>query len=102
MWLRIAECYGLLRQVDIYSVPFKFAKDKDTTWYAAASLVRVDLILKSGAGRECAGAMRKKRNQMLRNRIQPLIESIPSGFVSKAHEVRVHISTIFICSRFIW
>ena len=60
MWLKTAECYGQISQIDIYAVPFPLSKDKDATWFAAASLLRVDIILKSLAGRESFGILKKK------------------------------------------
>jgi hypothetical protein len=87
MWLKTAECYGHISQIDIYDVPFPLSKDKDTTWFAAASLLRVDIILKSLAGRESFGNLKKKRNQKLQNLVHPIVASLPKNFTAKAHEV---------------
>ncbi len=73
--------------IDIYAIPFALSKEKDATWYAAASLLRVEIILKSVAGREAVGVLKKKRNQKLRSLVQPIIASLPPNFVSKAQEV---------------
>nr|CAH0106136.1 unnamed protein product [Daphnia galeata] len=86
MWLKTAECYGQIIQIDIYAVPFALSKDKDATWFAAASLLRVDIILKSLAGRESFGILKKKRNQKLQNLVHPIVASLPTNFTSKAHE----------------
>ncbi|XP_046636081.1 uncharacterized protein LOC124314774 [Daphnia pulicaria] len=86
MWLKTAECYGHISQIDIYDVPFPLSKDKDTTWFAAASLLRVDIILKSLAGRESFGNLKKKRNQKLQNLVHPIVASLPKNFTAKAHE----------------
>lgn len=87
LWLRLAECYSLSCNANVYSVPFNLSKTKDATWYAAASLVRVEIILKSLAGREAAGILKKKRNEKLRNLVQPITASLPPNFVSIAQEV---------------
>lgn len=89
LWLRIAECYGHLCNLDVYSVPFNMSKTKDATWFAAASLLRVEILLKSVAGREAdsVGVLKRKRNQKLRNLVQPAIASLPTNFVTVAQEV---------------
>ena len=94
MWLKTAECYGQISQIDIYAVPFPLSKDKDATWFAAASLLRVDIILKSLAGRESFGILKKKRNQKLQNLVHPIVASLPANFTSKAHEV---LGQFFLC-----
>lgn len=94
MWLKTAECYGQIIQIDIYAVPFALSKDKDATWFAAASLLRVDIILKSLAGRESFGILKKKRNQKLQNLVHPIVASLPTNFTSKAHEV---LGQFFLC-----
>lgn len=87
MWLKIAECYSQISRIDPYAVPFTLSKTKDATWFAAASLLRVEIILKSLVGRESGGALKKKRNQKLQNRVHPVVASLPPIFISKAHEV---------------
>lgn len=86
MWLKIAECYSQISRIDPYAVPFTLSKTKDATWFAAASLLRVEIILKSLVGRESGGALKKKRNQKLQNRVHPVVASLPPIFISKAHE----------------
>lgn len=87
MWLKIAECYSQMSQIDMYVVPFALSTTKDATWFAAASLLRVEIILKSLVGRESGGTLKKKRNQKLQNLVHPVIASLPPIFISKAHEV---------------
>lgn len=87
LWLRIAECYGRKSGIDIYSNVFQLTKTKSASWFAAASLVRVEIILKSVAGKDEVGLLKKKRNQKLKNLVKPVIESLPPNFVSIAHEV---------------
>ena len=86
----------MMSQIDINSVQFALSKDKDATWYAAASLLRVEIIMRSVAGRESVGALKKKRNQKLRSLVQPIIASLPTIFVFKAQEVFLIIAITFL------
>lgn len=86
-WHRIARCYASLSQKRIDNIPFKLAEHQDFTWNSAASLIRADLILRIGAGRDRCGMHKKKRNRILLDKFGPIIASLPHNFVSKCHEV---------------
>lgn len=87
-WHRAARCYALLAGQNLSNIPLVLPKQRDLAWNAAASLIRADLILRLGAGRDKSGLLKKMKQQTLIDRLNPLVASLPNVFVSKCHEVK--------------
>lgn len=89
LWLRAAECYNTIAtNEDLYKVgSLRLSQSADCTWHAAASLVRAHVILNSVI-KACGGeTFGRKRCRNLLEKIEPVISSLPLGFVSKAVQV---------------
>ncbi len=86
LWLKVAECYGSLSGLDVLSTPLEFHHStEEFTWYAAASLARVDILLRSIAGN--AGYLKEKKCLKLQSELLPVITRLPESFLLKAREV---------------
>lgn len=86
LWLKVAECYGFLSGLDVLSTPLEFHHStEEFTWYAAASLARVDILIRSIAGN--AGYLKEKKCLKLQSELLPVITRLPESFLLKAREV---------------
>jgi hypothetical protein len=89
LWLRAAECYNTIaNNEDLYQVgSLRLSQMADSTWHAAASLVRAHVILNSVIKAYGGETFGRKRCRNLLEKIEPVISSLPLGFVSKAVQV---------------
>jgi len=89
LWLRISKCYhSMLSSDDIFvEEALKLSKKADSSWHAAASLIRALTVLKSVSRNHGRGTtFGKARILSAMEKLQPVIASLPFGFVSKAEK----------------
>ena len=87
-WLRLAECYGMSSETDIYSSSFKLSATKDSTWHASACVIRADIVLKIVRSiLSTPDSWKKEKFQKSLKEIQLIVHNLPPGFVTKARAV---------------